>query len=87
MKAKAKKAKAKKVVKTNGKLTRAEVMNAAKSKDRTAGEFIRARILEGKLETSAIADACRKAFKGSKATSSDVYWNRNYLKQHGISLS
>jgi len=69
------------------KLTREAVMKAAKATDRTAGEFIRAKILEGKLDTKAIADACRKAFKGSKATAADVYWNRNYLKQHGIKLA
>jgi len=83
VKAKVKAVKAVKAVK----LTRDQVMKAGKLNDCTSGEFIRMKILEGKLETKAIAGAVRKAFKASKATIADVYWNRNYLKNAGIKLA
>jgi hypothetical protein len=53
----------------------------------TIGEHFRARIVEGKLDNAAILAEVKKKHKGSKASMSSLYWNRQYLMNHdGIKL-
>ena len=54
---------------------------------KTAGELIRARLLENKADAEAIAKEVHKRFKGSTAKASDVYWNRGKLKSEGFKLA
>lgn len=92
-KAKAKQAKKSNAKKPNGARTSApayKAMAAAISRGKlpsTTGEHFRARIVEGKLDNKAILAEVKKKHKGSTAGMSDLYWNRQYLKNHdGIKL-
>lgn len=53
---------------------------------KTSGDFIRGRILQGKMDAEAIAAETRKKFKGHTTKPSDVYWNRGQLKAAGIKV-
>ncbi len=69
------------------KMSKQEYAKIAKSgKAETVGQFIRAMLLQGKLETAKIVEKAKKAFKGSKTKPSDVYWNACQLKKAGFSL-
>lgn len=88
---KAKKSVKKQAVKSNGKTSKQEYLKiAAKlpgSVPATVGEHFRARIVQGKLENEAIVKEVKSKHKGSTAKMSDLYWNRQYLKNHdGIAL-
>lgn len=88
------KAKAKKAKKQNGngKTSKAEYLKMARALPRTVpatvGEHFRARIVEGKLENQDIVKEVKAKHKGTKAGMADLYWNRQYIKNHdGIALS
>jgi len=53
---------------------------------KASGDFIRGRILQGKMSAEDIATEVRKKFKGHSTKPSDVYWNRGQLKKAGISV-
>lgn len=57
---------------------------AGKQKPATVGQFIRAKLLEGKLETDKIIAAVKKSFKQSKTKASDIYWNASQLRKTGL---
>lgn len=91
MNKKAKKSKAAKKSSGNGKTSRNEYLALARklpgSVPATVGEHFRARIVEGKLDNEAIVKEVKAKHKGSTAKMSDLYWNRQYLKNHdGIPL-
>lgn len=86
------KAKAKVKAATNGaakapkvKKDKAYYMKAV-SAPKTSGDFIRGRILQGKMTAEEIATETRKKFKGHTTKPSDVYWNRGQLKAAGIKV-
>lgn len=90
-KAKAKKAKKTKANGTNKVTASAyKAMAAAIGRGKvpeTVGEHFRARIVEGKLDNKAIVAEVKKKHRGTTAGMSDLYWNRQYLKNHdGIAL-
>lgn len=53
----------------------------------TSGEFIRAKLVQGKTEPEKIVKETRKKYRGSKAKISDVYWNATRLHKEGIKLA
>lgn len=78
-----------KVTKANAKSHYAGVIRAIGSGKlpATSGEFIRAKLVQGKLDTNGIVAEVKKRYKGSKVAPSDVYWNRGRLKREGIKLA
>ncbi len=67
-------------------MTKAEYLAIAsgKKKAETVGQWIRAQLLKGQLETADIVEKVKKAFKGSKTKPSDVYWNASQLRKAGL---
>lgn len=92
MSKKAKSKVAKKAASSNSKTTaaayKAMASNIGRKVPDTVGEHFRARIVEGKLSNEEIVKEVRAKHKGSKASMSSLYWNRQYLMNHdGIKLA
>ena len=67
------------------KMSKQDYAKIAKSgKAETVGQFIRALLVQGKMETAQIVEKARKSFKGSKTKPSDVYWNASQLRKQGL---